>query len=238
MIKEYKNIGQVEFVISQKSKRLKISIIPGKPVKVTMPKSFKINEAEKFLFEKQDWIVKTKSKVLLKTPKETIFTEETVFNTKFHSLKIESSEYLKDKVSINISKTQIKVFYPKNYNVETENVQSAVKQAITETLKIEAKNYLPQRLDELAKQFNFKYAKISSRVAQTRWGSCSGINNISLNSFLMMLPDRLIDYVILHELCHTIEKNHGPRFWKLLKTVAPDSDKLKQELGKYSPNRF
>ena len=79
-----------------------------------------------------------------------------------------------------------------------------------------AKIYLLGQLEEMAKQHGFKYNKATIRNQKTRWGSCSGKNNISLNMQLMNLPPELIDYVILHELVHTQVKNHSPIFWKTL----------------------
>ena len=80
----------------------------------------------------------------------------------------------------------------------------------------EAKLYLLNRLDELARTHGFTYNNAAIRNQKTRWGSCSGKNNISLNMKLMSLPSKLIDYVILHELVHTKVKNHSPIFWSTL----------------------
>ena len=99
--------------------------------------------------------------------------------------------------------------------------------------KHKAKLYLLNRLDELSSIYGFRYNKASIRNQKTRWGSCSEKNNISLNMQLMNLPDRLIDYVILHELVHTQVKNHGPGFWNLLEKVMPDAQFQNKELKKY-----
>ena len=79
--------------------------------------------------------------------------------------------------------------------------------------KTKAGAALIERLEELAKLHNFKYNKASIRNQKTRWGSCSGKNNISLNISLIRLPAELMDYVILHELLHTRIKHHSKKFW-------------------------
>lgn len=101
-------------------------------------------------------------------------------------------------------------------------------------LKISALEYLPDRLHTLAALYNFTYSSVKISKGKSRWGSCSSKKNISLSLFLMKLPLHLIDYVILHELCHTEEMNHGPRFWELLDKVCGGNAKaLRKELKMY-----
>jgi len=99
----------------------------------------------------------------------------------------------------------------------------------------QAVDTLFSRLEELAKIYNFKYARASIRNQKTKWGSCSAKNNISLNINLIRLPDQLRDYVILHELVHTRIKNHSKKFWaELDKFVSGGNAKeLSKKLRKY-----
>lgn len=92
-----------------------------------------------------------------------------------------------------------------------------------EQLRKEAKNYLPKRLEELSKIYGYKYNKLTLKRLKTRWGSCSYNNNINLNISLMLLEKELIDYVLLHELVHTKEKNHSSGFWTKLLSDMPDA---------------
>ncbi|MBT3684014.1 MAG: M48 family metallopeptidase [Chloroflexi bacterium] len=80
----------------------------------------------------------------------------------------------------------------------------------------EIRKSLTVRLNELAGIHGFTYNKVSLRNQKSRWGSCSGQNNISLNQKLYFLPEPLRDYVLVHELAHTLEKNHSPAFWEIL----------------------
>jgi predicted metal-dependent hydrolase len=82
--------------------------------------------------------------------------------------------------------------------------------------KIAARKKIIGRLQQLAKQHGLTYNKVSIRNQRTRWGSCSGKGNISLNIKLVALPPELFDYVILHELVHTRIHNHSKKFWKEL----------------------
>jgi predicted metal-dependent hydrolase len=82
--------------------------------------------------------------------------------------------------------------------------------------KTEAKRKIIGRLNQVARQYGFTYKKVSVRNQRTRWGSCSGKGNISLNMKLVALPTDLFDYVLLHELVHTRIHNHSQRFWQEL----------------------
>ncbi|MGF1585739.1 MAG: M48 family metallopeptidase [Bacteroidales bacterium] len=102
-----------------------------------------------------------------------------------------------------------------------------------EDLRKRAADYLPGRTALLAKEHGFSYRRVSLRASRTRWGSCSAVNNINLSIFLMQLPPHLIDYVILHELVHTVHKNHGPDFWHLLETLTGGARALAREIRKH-----
>ncbi len=102
-------------------------------------------------------------------------------------------------------------------------------------LRHRAKEYLPARIAHIAAQCNFRYNRLSLRATRSKWGSCSGDNNISLSIFLMILPEELIDFVILHELCHTVHHNHSPKFHALLDHVCSGREKeFNRQLREYS----
>ena len=93
---------------------------------------------------------------------------------------------------------------------------------------------LPPRVAAIAARTGLKYNRLSIRAARTKWGSCSGRNDISLSLYMMMLPDRLRDYVIIHELCHTVHHNHSPRFHALVDSLTGGREReLDRELKKY-----
>ena len=96
-----------------------------------------------------------------------------------------------------------------------------------------AKHILVQRLNHLSNRFGFTYNKVFIRNQKTRWGSCSAKNNINLNMNLVRLPERLIDYTILHELVHTRIKNHSKIFWDELTRIVEDAKKRDKELNRY-----
>jgi len=96
-----------------------------------------------------------------------------------------------------------------------------------------AKKHLIDRLNYLSQAHGFKYNRVFIKSQKTRWGSCSGKNNINLNINLIRLPDELIDYTILHELVHTRIKNHSRQFWDQMNKLVGDSKKLDSKLSDY-----
>ena len=104
-----------------------------------------------------------------------------------------------------------------------------------ERLRREAKAYLPRRVNELAYMYGFNFKGLKIQSSKTRWGSCSGTNNINLSLYLMRVPEHLQDYVILHELCHTVHHNHSREFWALLDKVSNGKAlALRKELRGYT----
>jgi hypothetical protein len=97
-----------------------------------------------------------------------------------------------------------------------------------------ARSQLIKRLNELSEEHGFKYNKVFIRNQKTRWGSCSGKNNINLNVNLVRLPEDLIDYTILHELVHTRVKDHSKRFWDELEKFVKNAREQDRKLNRYN----
>jgi predicted metal-dependent hydrolase len=116
---------------------------------------------------------------------------------------------------------------PEKTDFADSRMQEWIRKVIRRAMTRAAKSLLPQRLDVLAAKHGFTYNHCTLRDVHTRWGSCSNRGNINLSIYLMLLPDELIDYVMLHELCHTVEMNHSDRFWALMdKVTAPARAKV------------
>jgi predicted metal-dependent hydrolase len=108
--------------------------------------------------------------------------------------------------------------------VETHQSKTKVASALARKRMIEA--LMPGLLERIGSindaHFKAEIKKVSVRDNATRWGSCSRGGSISLNFRLLFMPERILDYVIVHELAHTIYRGHGPRFWSLVENVIPD----------------
>ena len=85
-----------------------------------------------------------------------------------------------------------------------------------------AKQVIPQRVAFFAKQMDVTYGRITIRNQKTRWGSCSQAGNLNFNCRLMKMPPEVLDYVVVHELCHRKQMNHSRAFWAEVEKVLPD----------------
>ncbi len=199
------------------SKNIKISLKQDSTILVTMPIYCPYKTAREFLLSNFEKIKGFK--------KEENFLSKDL-KTKFETLKIIESDSLKVETKKNI----VYFYYPNDVDFNSEIVQNKLKEAYLKALKIEAKNYLPDRLNYLAKKYGFSYGKVSLRNQKTRFGSCSYFNDISLNINLMRYDFDCIDYVIIHELCHARVKNHSEKFWIEVGNIIPNYKAIRRKL--------
>lgn len=97
-------------------------------------------------------------------------------------------------------------------------------------LKKKTRKLVTDRLDHFNRHYRFTYHRVSIRNQKTRWGSCSSSGTLSFNAKLWLLPPKLSDYIIVHELCHLKQLNHGPKFWALVAKTIPDHKTLRKHL--------
>lgn len=158
-----------------------------------------------------------------------VFDEATVFQTL--SFEVVVKQNALSNVYTNLKDGILSITYPHNIDLESEEFQLYIKSTIEKACRLEANRILPTRVAELAEEYGFIVGDVKINKSRSRWGSCSTKRNINLSYFCMMLPKHLVDFIILHELCHTKEMNHGPRFWALLDSVSNNQSKeLTREL--------
>lgn len=99
---------------------------------------------------------------------------------------------------------------------------TAIKKTIEDFYRKKAEEVLHDRLQFFNEHYDFSYHKVTLRNQKTRWGSCSRAGNLNFNWRLIMAPIEVIDYVVVHELCHLKQMNHSARFWNLVAEMIPD----------------
>lgn len=113
-----------------------------------------------------------------------------------------------------------------------ESNQANAKSVFERWYRVQARQILDERVKRYADQYGFQYKKIGITSARTRWGSCSANGSLNFSWRLIMAPPEVVDYVIVHELVHTIFHNHSRRFWNKVESVMPDYKERRKWLRK------
>lgn len=100
----------------------------------------------------------------------------------------------------------------------------------------EALVFVQKKIEHFKRIYNFRFNKINIKNQKTRWGSCSKKGNLNFNYKIALLPERLADYIIVHELCHLKEFNHSQKFWNLVAKAIPDYSETRKELNRILKN--
>ena len=113
--------------------------------------------------------------------------------------------------------------------VEAEPTEKLTREKVI-ALAEEALKVIPERVEYFAKVIGVTYGKITVRNQKTRWGSCSSKGNLNFNCLLMLAPPEVLDYVVVHDLCHRKQMNHSKAFWLEVEKVLPDYKEVRKWL--------
>lgn len=199
-------------LIRAKRKTLALVIRDDGTLEVRAPSFYPVESIERFIIEKKTWVIKKRAQIMSR-PKAPV-------------RKYEEGEYFhylgKDYPLLFSEKT--KQPYVGSALVFPVRSRKNIKKALIRWYRSEAERIISERVAKFSKQFGFKYQSVSINAANRRWGSCNSRGALNFSYRLVMAGTDLIDFVILHELCHTIHQNHSPSFYKTLSIVLPDHD--------------
>jgi predicted metal-dependent hydrolase len=137
--------------------------------------------------------------------------------------------------SVRLSGQQLQLTLGPADRLSDREIVDLVRGHVIRILRREAKAHLPRRLRFVADRLGFDYTSLRFTHASTRWGSCNHNKAISLNIALMNLPFELIDYVLIHELAHTIHLDHSTRFWAVVEAADPQYKRHRKQLKSFNP---
>jgi len=118
----------------------------------------------------------------------------------------------------------------KSASTPKSNLDERQREELEKRYRAAAKEYIPKRAAYFQSLTGGDYEKIVIREQKTRWGSCSSNKTLSFNWKLMLAPPRVLDYVVVHELCHLTHMNHSQNFWKMVAEILPDYKEQKKWL--------
>jgi predicted metal-dependent hydrolase len=212
-------LGEIKVLKRHHTKRISLKVVSGK-IYITQPTWVSYANGLQFAVSHRSWIDEQ-----CKTQPGFLPQADSAIG-KTHTLRYQPFTTLKSKVTFE----EITIFVPAHLHIHSPEVLEVTRKAIIKALKAEAEVILRQRLNDYADQFGFKYKDVRFKSMRTRWGSCTSNHDITLNISLLLLPYRLIDYVILHELMHTKYLNHSANFWSQLELILPDYKTRRKEL--------
>lgn len=214
------NDKELGVIIVKPNARAKRIIVRRKAdyLQMTVPKGFNPNMIGNIIDEMRPGLKR------LKPEGKQIIDDETVLQTLTFSTRIVRTDAF-DAFRAKIVDKELMIYIPDEVNLKEKYVQDLIKEIITDAMRHEAKRVLIHRTYAYAERFGLKVNDVKISKSVTRWGSCSAKGNINLSLFLMLLPQKYIDYVILHELAHTVEMNHSIKFWSFLDTLCGEDSK-------------
>jgi len=235
---ELEDVGPVTIYRNKRSTRVKITIKAGGAVKVAIPWEASFEAGIRFLEEKKKWVVQTLAKIAKNTGASNLILPGPLFSTRNYHYEVSPAPIEKIRIRFSKAENSVRLEYPIGADIKSPSVQEKLKTVIEGVLRFEAKRYLPQRTEQIAASLGYTINRVTVKNNKTNWGSCSSIRNINLNLHLMRLPDRVIDYIIVHELLHTVIPNHGARFKATMTRYFPDIREMEKELKKVKLERF
>lgn len=204
-------------VMKSKRKSLVIAIQPDGNLLVKAPFLMPDSEIIKWMKTKTGWIVRQRAKVLeqqeLNPPKRYVAGEKFLFLGREYELDVRISAGRVGMVGI----AEDKIVLFSQTGEETE-----VKKLLESWYIKQAKAWIPKCVRFWAAQMNESFENITIKNQKKRWGSCSSARNLNFNRRLILAPKEVIDYVVVHELCHLKQMNHSREFWHEVEKVLPD----------------
>jgi len=205
-------------VIYSKRKTLEISIKAPDIITVRAPIYLSEEQVEKSVRNKSKWIME-KLEILSKvdiTPikKEYVEGEEFMYRGENYLLRTVIDEKLK--------KPEVKLYEDKLIITMPRQDKQTIKDAIWSWYKQEAKMTIADRVEYYSRYFNLKPNNIKIKAQKARWGSCTYKNDLAFNYKLIMAPPHVLDYVVVHEMCHMEHKDHSKNFWNRVSSIMPD----------------
>jgi|SRR5579884_1802851 len=224
---ELPGIGRVLLAKRRGSHSLRLTIRSDGVVRVGLPAWAPYAAGVKFALDRKEWI----NSHLVKISKPQLTNGQRIGK----SFRLEFRQDLSKKTVVTkVTANQVTIASP--YPVSHPITQTAAVKASERALKKDAEKLLAIRLRQLAQKHGYSYKSLKIKKLRSRWGSCSSIGEITLNLYLIQLPWRLIDYVILHELVHTKHMNHSQSFWDNLEGALPLAKSLRREIHNFRPD--
>lgn len=227
------DFGKIEYIQKRDARHIKARI-KATGLIVTLPDGYSPQDAYQFLLSKKQ-VILAKQKKLAGIEAKMGFSLTEGQSLQTLSFRIELVRVARKDIHFSLKEGVLTIEFPVGADLKLPASQKLCWNGINYFLRKEAKRLLPARTSQLAEKYGFRFKDVKIQSGKGRWGSCSSAGSINYSLYLMLLPPHLVDYVILHELCHTREMNHSDAFWAEMDKVTDKmSKKLRAEVKKYT----
>lgn len=209
------DIGPVELVKNSRNRHIRLTV-SVKVVRVSLPIWTSYSAGIRFVESQKQWVHTEQNKQV------TVTLREGDKIGKLHTLHFKTVPK-STRPTARTTATKLTVMRYADEPIESPAVQLRAEKAAIRALRKEAEVVLPNRIRSLAAIHNLTYSSLAIRQLKRRWGSCDSHKAIVINLYTMQLSWQQIDYVLCHELAHTVHMNHGSEFWRLLESMLPDA---------------
>ncbi len=210
-------------------------------LEVVVPLHYSADKISQLIKEKESWIIKNLQKISKQNSNRRHFQDGLTLNVLGELQTVHVYFTANKRARISENQNEINVFIPQNFKSQDQEsfkthhpgYLSKAKKEVETFLRLKGKKYFEKRTHELSKIMQTNYGTITVRDQKTRWGSCSRANNLNFNWRLIFMPLDVIDYIIIHELAHTVHHNHSIRFHALVKKYCPNYQDLRKWLKQH-----
>lgn len=221
-----KDLGDITVRRSASARAMKATVAPNGQLRISIPSYMPLFMARRLVNSSRGQL-----RELLETRPKLVISDGMQIG-KSHSLHVRYS----NRHSLARHANQLILTLTQTETTTDSSVVEEVRKELQSILRREAKHHLPRRLEYLANTYGFSYSSLRFTHASSRWGSCNSKQAISLNIGLMKLPFELIDYVLIHELCHTKYLDHSIDFWNEVAKADPSYKQHRKLLKLHTPS--
>lgn len=235
-LRKHKNM--TEYIVTKsKRKTISIQVKADGSVVVKAPVFLSNGEIQKFVMEKENWIVRKQQEMRERNAsvKKIGYTdgEMMLFQGRSYVLQVIKHSFVKAaRITVKNEESILLVEIPSDGNVQVES--DAVRSVILNWYVTQAAELIPQRVKYFHQYSPEEIHNVTIKDQKTRWGSCSSKHNLNFNWRLILVPSEVLDYVVVHEISHLRHMNHSKEFWKEVERVLPQykaSEKWLKENG-------
>lgn len=230
--------GRLEFLLKRSAKRKSVGLTvrDSQSLEVAAPAKMKLADVDEVVRERAHWVRKKWAMFaeLERARRDATFEPGELWPFRGSTYPLHISERADAKSGSVVLDGKLNVTIPGGLSGNAR--REAVRAALWAWYRRDAERWLRERVDHYSARYGFAPRALKVKDVKSRWGSCSVNGNLNFNWRLVLAPPPVVDYVVVHELCHLRHPNHSKRFWNLVRSILPDYETQKAWLRTHGPD--